>query len=116
MMRRVGLSESGQQPTMDGIITLFDQAEAGDPRSLALVQCAGAALGQAIANLVTVLPLSVVIVAGGIAARLDALRPSLRATLERRFGSATAGSIEVRRGVLELDAGCLGAVALLGQS
>jgi glucokinase len=116
MMRRVGLIESTQQPAKDWIITLFDQADCGDRRSMALVQGAGVALGEAIANLVTVLPLSVVIISGGIAARLDALRPALTATLQRRLGSAHGAALEVREGMLGNDAGCLGAAALFEQS
>ena len=62
----------------------------------------GAALGEAIANLVTVLPVSVVIVAGGIGARLDALRPSLNEALERRFAGAPGTRVEVRKGTTEM--------------
>ena len=115
MMKRAGLVDSSEHVAKDCIVRLFDQAESGDLRSLALVRSAGAALGEVVANLATVLPLSVVVVAGGIANRLDALRPALEATLEQRLGNAAQAVIEVRAGQLGNDAGCLGAVALLEQ-
>ncbi len=96
----------------DPIVALFDAAEAGHPLAVSVVDAAGKALGVAIASLAAVLGPQMVIIAGGIATRLEALSGALEPALARHLADTQQPPPPIRVGTLGTDAGVIGAALL----
>ncbi len=105
MMAEVGLPADGP----DAIPALFAAAAAEDPRARAVVDHAGAALGQAIAGLIRLTGVRCYVFAGGISAALPQLRPSMCRALDRY---AVSDGVALLLGTLGPDAGVIGAALL----
>jgi predicted NBD/HSP70 family sugar kinase/uncharacterized phosphosugar-binding protein len=82
-------------------------AAAGDAVAARAIEAAGRAIGETVASLAAVVPARLLVVGGGVAGALPALRPHLEAALAQRAGFI--GPIEVRGAALGDDAGAIGA-------
>jgi predicted NBD/HSP70 family sugar kinase/uncharacterized phosphosugar-binding protein len=82
-------------------------AAEGDARAAAAIEAAGRAIGETVASLAAVVPARLLVIGGGVAAALPALRPHIEAALAARAGFV--GQIEVRAAALGRDAGAIGA-------
>ena len=96
----------------DGV-ALTAAATAGDPVARAAFDRAGAALGVGIASAVQLCDVSIVTVAGGLAAAGPLLFDPLHAAYTRHAGLDFARSVPVVRATLGRDAGLVGAAALV---
>lgn len=86
---------------------VFAAAATGDDIARVVVDRAGQAIGQTIADLCAVLPADALVVGGGIAGSLPQLRPTIEAALARRAG--LIGAVEVIAADLGPEAGAIGA-------
>lgn len=96
----------------DPIPALFVAAAQGDTRAQTVVRHAGRALGQGIGGLLYLFDVPLVVISGGIAAALDALRPALIQGLAAHAPEALWRDVAIVAGTLGADAGCVGAAAL----
>jgi glucokinase len=68
----------------DAAAAVFDADAAGDPAATGLIDEVAAVLGLGLANLASILAPAVIVLGGGVSARLDRLRPAIDAALTAR--------------------------------
>lgn len=88
------------------------RARAGDRVAQLILADAGHHLGVAIEGLVNIFNPEVVLIGGGVAAAGDLLLGEVRALIDERLARPTSGAVEIRRALLEGDAGVIGASAI----
>lgn len=107
MARGYGLVGDDDGP--GAIKGLFERAARGEAGARRVVNEAGAALGLVCAFCCELLGPERIVIAGGIAASLDALLPAARRAMR---GHTTAAETPIVRGELGVDAGVVGAALL----
>jgi glucokinase len=93
--------------------SLVAAAKAGDPVAVAAFIRAGTALGVAIASAAHLLELDVVAVGGGLAHAGELLLGPARAAFARHARMKFAANCQIVRAALDVDAGLIGAAALV---
>jgi glucokinase len=86
---------------------VVDAAQAGDASALDLLASAGAALGIALGNVLTLLALNTVVIGGGVAPAFELMRPAVTRALDAR--AAVIGTAEFLPAALGTRAGAVGA-------
>lgn len=99
---------------------LFTRARKGDPEAWSRFEEAGSYLGIAAASVMNLLNLEAIVLGGGGAAGFELIAPAMRREMLARTLSLVGGRVTIERGMLNGDAGVLGAAAtafdLLGRS
>jgi glucokinase len=90
-----------------GLPGLVAAAQAGDPHAGTVLNRAGTALGTALGSALALLGLRTVVVGGGVAPALAAMRPAVHRALDGR--GPLVGAIDLRTAVLGPRAGAIGA-------
>jgi glucokinase len=106
-----GLSISRRYGEDIGAAQVAKRARAGDIKAIQVFQAAGAALGQAIATVATVLDSQIAVVGGGVIGAWDLLEPACRATVQASVLGTNAGLL-IEPARLGEHAVALGAAAL----
>lgn len=95
--------------------TIVAAARAGDPLAARLLRDAATALARAVASAANLLDLDRVVLGGGLAQTGDLLFTPLRQELARRACLTFSRELDVRPTMLGLEAGAIGAAALVLQ-
>jgi len=91
---------------------LLEQADAGDPRALAVWSEYGRWLGLGLSSLIYVLTPQLVLIGGGLSAASDHFLPVALAEVEQRVQAESRLGLQIRRCALGNGAGRLGAARL----
>ena len=94
--------------------TVFERAAAGDERSLSAIDTVAGYIGVGLANVVTLLGPSCIVIGGGIAAAGDLILDPIREATRSRVTLVPTDSFEIVRAELGSFAGAIGA-ALTGR-
>ena len=91
-------------------------ARAGHPAAVEIHAEAAAALGQALAAVISIVDVTVFILAGGVAGAFDLLAPPLRSTLERRAFGLDPATLVLEPAACGAEAGMIGAALLAART
>lgn len=103
------LEENGLKPDGAGCAAL---AKAGNADALAIMERLGIYLGRGISYCMNILNTQAIVIGGGVAASLDLLLPSIRASIKQN-AFARMQDIEIVKTPLGYEAALLGAAALI---
>ena len=87
-------------------------ARSGSPAALEIHAEAAAALGQALAAVISIVDVTVFILAGGVAGAFDLLAPPLRSAIERRAFGLDPATLVLEPAACGSEAGMIGAALL----
>lgn len=114
---RARLAEGGVETSLDaeGLTTkvITEAAEAGDAFATTILEETGFFLGVGVVNLVSVMNVDVVVLAGGLALAGARILDPARRTLMERGATGVKESVRIVKAELGDDAGIMGAVRLL---
>ncbi|MGP4102103.1 ROK family protein [Nonomuraea sp. KM90] len=88
---------------------IINQAETGDPQTLAALERAGTALGIALSNVLNILDINTVLLGGSFALLSSWIIANVRAEIDRRVLTASWAPIAIRPAMLGPDAAVIGA-------
>lgn len=93
---------------------LFDAAKQGDALSLHVFERAGNLIGETLVNVMRVLDIDTFLLGGGVAGALEFIEPSARQKIVKELGTGYyTDKLDIRKAVLENEAGILGAASLV---